>query len=167
MERVAAAMTDMQLQRQQTRTNLLLGLASLLLDVQSLGLGEHGLHALVLGLECEALLERADGGHVVLQVELRSAEARVALGPRGLQLHALERVAQGRLELAAVDLGGRAVGEVDVVGGVPADGVREVLHGLLVLLGLEGLVAERLELVCAQLLLRVRHGVGVRVDDGL
>eukprot|EP00966_Prymnesium_polylepis_P139685 3227494-Prymnesium_polylepis.1 len=80
-------------------------------------------HVLVVRLELQALLERAERRAPAPQAHVRGAAPRVALGPRGIQADALVRVEQRLLELAELGVRRRAVGEQHLVARVVADGL--------------------------------------------
>ena len=78
----------------------------------------HGLELLlervVAGIEVEALLEYHLRLLELAHPEVDGAAAQVALGPRGLQPHALVRVLHGLVVLLERNVGGAAVGEEDM-----------------------------------------------------
>lgn len=107
-------------------------------------------------------------GHCLLDLsahELRRALAQVALAPLGPQRNGLVGVGDGELIEAAVLLAelnvrGGAVGEVGGILGVGLARLGEVLHGEMVVLGLERSVAALLRLLSA----RCRGSCGGHVD---
>jgi len=143
------------------------GLDGALLGLQRLALARHPLrdrvhHRLELLLErvvarveVEALLEHDLGLLELPHAEVDGAAAEVALGPRGLQPHALVRVLHRLVVLLEGDVRRAAVGEEHVRLLVEREGDGEVLDGALVLLALEVVDGDLLE------------GVDGSLDDGL
>jgi len=138
----------------------LLGLERLALPRHPLGNRVHDrlellLQRVVPRVELEAILEHDLRLLQLAHPEVDGAAAEVALGPRGLQPHALVSVLHGLLVLLESDVGRAAVGEEHVRFLVERERDSEVLDRAVILL--------RLEVVDGDLLERVDG----RLDDGL
>ena len=135
------------------------------------------LHAGIVGVDLESLLVRIIGTQEVALPEKRSALAPPSLGPVGLQLCGLLRILQCVVPVLLRGMRSGSVAVENVVVGVDGDGLCKLvavawcqrfgylgpgsscnLHGLVVVLRGNGLVAKSFELV------RSRHVWGVQLN---